>query len=1292
MLRKPLALCISLATLAGCEHESTVDDAAVGLATASLTAAPITATHDTTLRSSVRYANDGTGARLGVSAASVAGLERSLLRFDTSDIHNAVAGQTLHRATVTLSVASWQTEWLGGQIEILPMTEPWVEGNGRGSWFNPGSGPSWVCRHDNNTSFFGNFANHCSTGDDWGMLPTDSDPMPFATTATDIVPVFTGLGTVEFDVTADVAAYLSGDADNHGWILRGTHTFTSGELVQFDSSESGNPPVLNIEYGNDGCPADPLKGAPGACGCGVSDADLNNDGVADCVGPVLEANADTTVRLAVPFGNDGTGALLGVTSVSVAGLERSMVRFDQAEIEQAVGNQAVVSAKLQMTVAGVALGWGGGTLAAHAMTRDWPEGNGLAGHGPSWFCRDDTNTTLLGLLTNNCAPGDAWAMSPVPGVAAPYDGFATDSVQTFATDRVVTFDVTADVVDFIHGSKDNNGWLIKGEDALLSGEWINFGSRESGTPPRLVFELQSACTAGCPASANPCVDSFCDERTGQCRLAPKDGATCDDGDPSTTDDICVAGGCQGIALAGVAPEQCAAQHVYEHALRTRPDFVDERKKIARGQAGYAAQREAAPIDNLRTGVVQIPVVVHVIGDQAMVDSVDIAQIDAQLDTLNEDYRRLSGGTVPAQFQPFDSDLQLEFVRARRSPMCTASNGRTESVQAGDPTWCADPQDATCADVDAMKKSATVPCQGAGCMGTQTGVDPWDTDQYLNIWVVNLTAGLLGVAQFPGDDPATDGVILDVDYFGPTADSSFGLGRTLTHEVGHYLGLLHTFQQSWVAPYGQCNGSAPAGDTNGTNTGTPEGSQPGLDDACDLNGDLVCDTPPQTQSSSGCPAAGTNTCNHSSEVPDLDNMTMNYMDYSDDACMAMFSAGQKVIVDFTMNNFRQGLRNSAGLVPPPPVVGPDLWIADGNDDVGNEPNTETGKMYKSDDIWVRHNHDEFFNEAHQNPLYLAPGETTPDGSDHNHVYVNVRNRGCGGATEPSYVDLYWAKAGTNLSWPDPWDGSRTIPDALGGDDVAMGGYVDFKEVGALAEGQFDILKFDWTVPNPASYADIGGDETHFCLLAAVDPCTVADYDDVENLCPDTDGDGDGGEMPSPLVAGELSRNVKNNNNIAWKNVSVTGAAAVDGSRGASVTIGGNADGSDVRLVLEEPEEPARADSVFDWGSVRIDLGPELLGRWQAEGSQGTGVTHVPGTTELVLSGSGAVVSGLPMQSVELFTVAVRFVPMSGSEYAPQRVHPDAYVIDLEQFRGSTFVGGESFVLKTFRPPTEVIVPQ
>ena len=136
-----------------------------------------------------------------------------------------------------------------------------------------------------------------------------------------------------------------------------------------------------------------------------------------------------------------------------------------------------------------------------------------------------------------------------------------------------------------------------------------------------------------------------------------------------------------------------------------------------------------------------------------------------------------------------------------------------------------------------------------------GINATDPQTTLNIWVCNLSNSLLGYAQFPGGNPASDGVVCDTQAFGTTgtAQSPFNKGRTATHEVGHWLNLYHI----WGDDGSACTGS-----------------------------DQVADTPNQAGYNFGCPTFPKVTCNNQGD------MSMNYMDYTDDGCMYMFTAGQK----------------------------------------------------------------------------------------------------------------------------------------------------------------------------------------------------------------------------------------------------------------------------------------------------------------------------------------------------------------------------------------------------------------
>lgn len=144
--------------------------------------------------------------------------------------------------------------------------------------------------------------------------------------------------------------------------------------------------------------------------------------------------------------------------------------------------------------------------------------------------------------------------------------------------------------------------------------------------------------------------------------------------------------------------------------------------------------------------------------------------------------------------------------------------------------------------DGMKKNA------------QGGISSSSPATKLNLWVCNLSGGYLGYAQFPGGSSATDGVVVDDNAFGTTGSAAapFNKGRTATHEVGHWMNLRHIW------------GDATCGN------------------------DQVGDTPLHNTANYGCPSAGHKSTCSGAPV----EMTMNYMDYTDDGCMYMFSLGQK----------------------------------------------------------------------------------------------------------------------------------------------------------------------------------------------------------------------------------------------------------------------------------------------------------------------------------------------------------------------------------------------------------------
>ena len=204
------------------------------------------------------------------------------------------------------------------------------------------------------------------------------------------------------------------------------------------------------------------------------------------------------------------------------------------------------------------------------------------------------------------------------------------------------------------------------------------------------------------------------------------------------------------------------------------------KKIMDQMEAYT-QKRVKELQNLQGkingDVYQIPVVVHILYTNST-NNISNAQIQSQLDVLNADFRRTNSDRTNKWSQA--ADTKIEFYLAQVDPNGNATTGITRT-QVSKSTW--DLQNTSTSDD--MKKAA------------RGGVNPWNTAEYLNMWIVdNLTRGsqtILGFAQFPWDtDKSTDGVVMADQYFGTTgtAQSPFDGGRTTTHEVGHFFGLRH----------------------------------------------------------------------------------------------------------------------------------------------------------------------------------------------------------------------------------------------------------------------------------------------------------------------------------------------------------------------------------------------------------------------------------------------------------------------------------------------------------------------
>jgi PKD repeat protein len=288
--------------------------------------------------------------------------------------------------------------------------------------------------------------------------------------------------------------------------------------------------------------------------------------------------------------------------------------------------------------------------------------------------------------------------------------------------------------------------------------------------------------------------------------------------------------------------------------KAQEELMDPKSAQRRMDIEAFTQDFEQQLQGARTSVVyNIPVVFHVVYNGATQNIPDL-RLTEQLDVLNKDFRKQNTdiNLVPAAWQGIAADCEINFCLATLDPSGNPTTGitRTSTSSSGFSTN------------DMVKYTA------------QGGINAWPRDLYLNIWVCNLSGGLLGYAQFPGGAAATDGVVLDYAYTGKTgASAPFNKGRTGTHEVGHWFNLYHI----WGDDGNACSGS-----------------------------DQVTDTPNQAGENYNCPSGVlTDACTGS--APGI--MYSNYMDYTDDACMFFFTTGQKARVQATMAGPRAALATS-----------------------------------------------------------------------------------------------------------------------------------------------------------------------------------------------------------------------------------------------------------------------------------------------------------------------------------------------------------------------------------------------
>ncbi len=305
-------------------------------------------------------------------------------------------------------------------------------------------------------------------------------------------------------------------------------------------------------------------------------------------------------------------------------------------------------------------------------------------------------------------------------------------------------------------------------------------------------------------------------------------------------------------------QRCATDY-YDSLRRAQNPAYDQLR--AQFEQAFLQWLQQSQIQLQAGQVYTIPVVVHVVYANSAQNPTN-AQIQALINALNLDFRRQNPDTAntPAVWKPIAADIEIQFCLAQVDPQGNPTNGIERRYN---------PNISCFTTNDDIK------------FWNQGGLDAWNPTQYFNIWIGNLCGGLLGYAEFPSGNQITSSHVTYgavIDYCTVTGSCpSFG-SRTLTHEVGHCLSLRHIWGDDGTACYGT---------------------------------DYCQDTPNQAGPTSGCPSfPQTDACSPS--PPGI--MFMNYMDYTDDACMNMFTQCQKTRMRNVLLNWLTPLLSSNACNP------------------------------------------------------------------------------------------------------------------------------------------------------------------------------------------------------------------------------------------------------------------------------------------------------------------------------------------------------------------------------------------
>ncbi len=324
---------------------------------------------------------------------------------------------------------------------------------------------------------------------------------------------------------------------------------------------------------------------------------------------------------------------------------------------------------------------------------------------------------------------------------------------------------------------------------------------------------------------------------------------------------------------------CGFDHAHQEAMTLDPDFA---ARVAAYDQAWVEKAAHSPNQRSMTNTVYtIPVVFHImnVGEPIGTGSnLSAARINATMDYLNAVFSK-SVSLSPARG---GADIEIQFALATHAPDCSVTTGITRHDFSGNATYV----------TYGVERQTT---DGIPDTDVRSAIQ-WDPSAYMNVWVVNKVdgwnglvagSGVVGWATFPGGAAANDGIIMMAAFTNTNQ-------ATLSHEVGHYLNLYHTFQAP--APSGSC--PTAANDDKISDT-----------EAHALRGDFACGP------------SLTNSCNGNLPYSVVETVAgtpltvlNNYMNYASQSCTVMFSPGQKTRMRDALETLRPGLLSSSAFMP------------------------------------------------------------------------------------------------------------------------------------------------------------------------------------------------------------------------------------------------------------------------------------------------------------------------------------------------------------------------------------------